>query len=142
MVRALDSPLHGRQFDSRPPRLILGRVTVFGRANHFSISPSHPGQLSLLPLQDGETNTGQSAVRPMLSVRCPVSLSVCLCLSVCLVCLFVTFMHWPNGSTDQDETRHAGRPRPWPYCVRWGHSFPSPKGAQPPNFRPISVAAK
>ena len=28
---------------------------------------------------------------------------------------------------------HAGRTRPWPHCVRWGPSSPSP------NFRPISV---
>jgi len=25
-----------------------------------------------------------------------------------------------------------GRPRPWPHCVRWGPSYPSPKGEQPP----------
>ena len=31
----------------------------------------------------------------------------------------------------QDETWHAGRSRPWPHCVRWGPSSPSPKGAQP-----------
>ena len=37
----------------------------------------------------------------------------------------------PNGWTDQDETWHAGRPRPWPHCVRWGPSFPSPKGHSP-----------
>jgi len=50
---------------------------------------------------------------------------------------------WPKGWTDQDETWRAGRSRPWPHCVRWGPSSPSPKGAQPqPNFRPISVAAK
>ena len=35
---------------------------------------------------------------------------------------------------DQDATGHAGRPRPWPNCVRWGHSCPSSKGAQPPQF--------
>jgi len=29
---------------------------------------------------------------------------------------------------DQDETWKAGRPRPWPHCVRWGPSSPSPKG--------------
>jgi len=34
----------------------------------------------------------------------------------------------------------AGRPRPWPQCVRWGPSIPMKKGAQPPpNFRPVSV---
>ena len=59
-------------------------------------------------------------VRPMLSVRCPV-------LPVCDVRAL-----WPNGWTDQDETWHPGRPRPWPHCVRWGPSSPSPKGARPP----------
>jgi len=37
----------------------------------------------------------------------------------------------PNGWTDKDETWHAGRPRPWPYCVRWGPRLPSSKMAQP-----------
>ena len=60
-------------------------------------------------------------VRPMLSVRC---LS---CLSVCPVCDMRAL--WPNGSTHQDETWHAGRPRPWPHYVRWRSS--SPKGAYP-----------
>ena len=41
----------------------------------------------------------------------------CLVLSVCNVRAL-----WPNGWTDQDETWHAGRPRPWPHCVRWGPS--------------------
>jgi len=27
---------------------------------------------------------------------------------------------------DQDETWHAGRPRPRPHCVRWGRRSPSP----------------
>ena len=61
-------------------------------------------------------------VRPMLS-----DLSV---LSVCDVGVL-----WPNGWTNQDETWHAGRPRPWPHCVRWRPSSPSPKGeAEPPIF--------
>ena len=55
-------------------------------------------------------------------------------LSVCPVCDVRAL--WPNGSTDQDETWHAGRPQPWPHCVRWGPSSPSPKGAQPPIFCP------
>ena len=37
---------------------------------------------------------------------------------------------------DQDETWHAGKPRPWPHCVKWGPSSPFPKGAQPPIFVP------
>jgi len=65
------------------------------------------------------------------SVVCPV-------LSVCNVGTL-----WPNGWMDQDETWHAGRPRPRTHCVRWGPSFPAPKGAQPPsNFRPICVVIK
>jgi len=49
VVRALNVRLDGREFNSRPPRLTLGWVTVFGRANHLSISPVLPGELSLLP---------------------------------------------------------------------------------------------
>ena len=37
---------------------------------------------------------------------------------------------------------YAGRPRPWPHCVRWGPSSPLPKGHSPPIFRPISVAVQ
>ena len=73
-----------------------------------------------------------------------VVLSVCLsCLYVLSVCLSVCNVGalWPNGWMDQDETWHAGGPRPWPHCVGWGPSFPSPKG-HTPNFWPISVATK
>ena len=62
------------------------------------------------------TNGRPKTVRPMLSDRC---LSVCPVLSVCLSV-------WPNGWMDQDETWHAGRPRRWPHCVRWGPN-PLPK---------------
>jgi len=66
--------------------------------------------------------------------------TVVLSCAVCPVCGVRAL--WPNGWTDQDETWHAGRPLPWPHCVRWGPSSPSPKEEEPPNFRPISVAAK
>jgi len=33
---------------------------------------------------------------------------------------------WPNGWTDQDETWHAGRPRPWPHFAGWRPSSLSP----------------
>ena len=56
------------------------------------------------------------------SVVCQCVLS-CAVLSVCDVGVL-----WPNGWTDQHETWHTGRPRPWPHCVRWGPSPPSPKG--------------
>jgi len=57
------------------------------------------------------------------------------CLSVCLSVCDVRAL-WPNGWTDQDETWHAGRPRPWQHCVRWGPSSPPPKGHSPPIFGP------
>ena len=68
-------------------------------------------------------------VRPMLSDRCPAYLSVC---PVCDVGAL-----WPNGWTDQDETWHAGRLRPWPHCVRWGPSSPPPKGHNPQFYAHI-----
>jgi len=69
-------------------------------------------------------------VRHMLSVRC-LSCPVCNVRAL-----------WPNGWTDQDETWHAGRPRLWPHCVRWGPSSPSLRGTAPLNFRPMFIAAK
>jgi len=60
-------------------------------------------------------------------------LSVCLSvLSVCNICAL-----WPNTWTDHNETWHAGGPRPWPHCVRWGPSSPPAKGHSPhPIFGP------
>ena len=57
-----------------------------------------------------------------------------VCLSVCNVRAL-----WPNGWTDQDETWRAGRPRPWPHCIRWGPSSPPPKGHSPPIFGPYPL---
>jgi len=62
VVRAFGLRLDDREFASRPPRLVLGWVTVFGQANHLGISPSHVGQLSLLPYTGREMSAGQSAV--------------------------------------------------------------------------------
>ena len=58
------------------------------------------------------------------------------CLSVCLPVSLVcdVGLLWPNGWTDEEETWHAGRPRPWPHCVRWGPSSPSPIRGQSPQF--------
>jgi len=72
--------------------------------------------------------TVSKTVRRMLSDRC---LS---CLSVCPVCDVGVF--WPNGWMDQDEPWHAGRPRPWPRCVRWDPAPLPQKGAEPPIFDP------
>jgi len=53
----------------------------------------------------------------------------------------VTFVHcgqtvWLDG---QDETWHAGRPRPWSHCVRWVPSSPPPKGHSPAIFGPCQL---
>jgi len=56
--------------------------------------------------------------------------------------IFGPCLLWPNGWMDQGGTWHGGGPRSRPHCARWGPSSPSPKGAQPPNFRPMSVVAK
>jgi len=66
-------------------------------------------------------------VRPRLSIVVYLSCPILSCLSVCDVGVL-----WPNGWTDHDQTWHACRARPWPYCVRWGPSSPSPKGHIPP----------
>jgi len=60
--------------------------------------------------------------------------TVVLSCAVCPVCGVRAL--WPNGWTDQDETWHAGRPLPWPHCVRWGPSSPPLKGHSPPIFGP------
>jgi len=69
-------------------------------------------------------------VRPMLSDRCPV------CLSICNIGVL-----WPNGWIDQDATWYRDRPRPRRHCIRWGSSSsPTERGEetqQPlPIFRP------
>ena len=58
----------------------------------------------------------------MLSDRC---LSCLSCLSVCDVGVL-----WPNGMTDQDETWHAGRPRPG-HIVLDGDPLTPPQSANP-----------
>ena len=65
----------------------------------------------------------------------------------CLFCLDLSVMLvycvlWQNGWTDQDETWHACRPRPWPHCVRMGATSPSPKRGRAPSFRPMYIVAK
>jgi len=64
-------------------RLVLRWVTVFGRANHLSIAPSHPGQLSLLSSAGREISTNRSAV--MLcgwGVKARMAHSACLWITV------------------------------------------------------------
>jgi len=56
--------------------------------------------------------------------------------------IFGPSLLWPNSCMDQNATWYVGRCRPTPHCVRWGPSSPSPNGAHPPNFRPVSIVAK
>jgi len=46
--------------------------------------------------------------------------------------LFGPCLLWPNGIMDQDATRHGGRPRPRPHCVRLEPSSPPRKGRSSP----------
>jgi len=63
VVRALDSQLSGRKFNCwLLQQLLLAWVTIFRQANHFSISLSHPGQLSLLFSAEREMSTSQSVM--------------------------------------------------------------------------------
>jgi len=58
--------------------------------------------------------------------------ALCYRTVVCLSCPVRNVgVLWPNGCTDPDETWRAGRPRPWPHCVRWGPRSSSPKGHIP-----------
>jgi len=70
-------------------------------------------------------------VRPMLSDPCPI----CPVLSCCDVGVL-----WPNIWTDQDETWHAGRPRPSHIVLNGDPALP--KRGTAPNFWPISIVAK
>ena len=65
LARAIDSQLDccKFKFDSWPPWLVLGSVTIFRWANHLSISLSHPGRLSLLPSVGREMSTSQTALQ-------------------------------------------------------------------------------
>ena len=47
--------------------------------------------------------------------------------------IFGPCLLWPNSWMDQDATWYGGRPRPRRHCVRWGPSFPAPKGAHQPT---------
>jgi len=70
---------------------------------------------------------GRLFFRPMLSVRC---LSCLCCLPVCCVCDVGVL--WPKVWTDQDETWHAGRPRPGHTVLDGDPSPPPLKGHRPP----------
>jgi len=60
-----------------------------------------------------------------------------VCLPVCLsVCLSATLVYCGQtvGRIKMKlgmQTWHAGRPRPWPHCVRWGPSSPPIHGHSP-----------
>jgi len=75
-----------------------------------------------------------STERTVLQTVAQKRFALCYQTVICLYCLYDCNVRalWPNGCTDQYETWHAGRPRRWPQCVRWGFSSPSHKGAQPP----------
>jgi len=54
--------------------------------------------------------------------------------------IFSQCLLWPNDWMHQYTAWYGGKPRPRRHCVRWGLSCPL-KGAEPPNFRPMSIVA-
>jgi len=52
------------------------------------------------------------------------------------------YLLWPNDCMYQDITWYKDRPQPRRYCGGWGPNSSSPKGAEPPSFRPMSVVGK
>jgi len=62
MISALKWTCDSMVMSLIPGRRRMGWVTVFGRANHLGISPSHLGQLSLLPYAGRKMGIDQSAV--------------------------------------------------------------------------------
>jgi len=61
-----------------------------------------------------------------------------VCLSCLSVCLSVTLVYCGQTGGCYDETWQAGRPRPWPHCVRWGPISRSAKGAHPQFLAHVS----
>jgi len=55
---------------------------------------------------------------------------------------FGPYLLRPNGCMDQDATWYEARLRPRRLCLRWRPRSPAPKGAEPPNFRSMFIAAK
>ena len=66
--------------------------------------------------------------------------ALCYQTVVCLSCPVLSVCNigvlWPNGWTDQDETWHAGRPRPWHIALDGDPALPPQRGAEPPIFGP------
>ena len=79
-------------------------------------------------------------VRPMQLDRCTVLSCPVMSVFLCVLSVCDAGVLWSNGWMDQDETWHAGSPRPRQHCFRWGPS--SPQKGLSPNFRPMSAVAK
>ena len=62
--------------------------------------PGYPSGTRVINYPGNFRATVCTTVRPMLSDRCPV------------YPVYDVGVLWPNGWTEQDETWHAGRPRP------------------------------
>jgi len=78
-------------------------------------------------------------LRPCFGATFVKRFTLCYQTAVCRVCPLLSVCGvgalWPNGSIDQDETWHAGRPRIRTHCVRWDPA-PLPQRGTAPNFRP------
>jgi len=100
--------------------------TVYVRNNlYINLSLVTMNSRLVLFLGDCFTNGSPYAMGPLSSV-CPV---------------YDVGVLWPNGWMDQDATWYGGKPRPRPYCVRWGPASHG-KGHSSPHFWPMSIVAK
>ena len=97
VVTALDLRLDGRGFNFRPRRQTLEWVSIFGRGHDLSISPSHPGQLSLLPSAGRE-----------LSTQGTVTMSLQQCIGACST---GSYRPWSSGCVVEEDhwSRHTRR---------------------------------
>jgi len=81
--------------------------------NHRSVAASSYQYQYAEGVERMETKNvfGQPFVKRFAYAIGSLSVCLCVCLSVCCPVSNVGVL-WPNGWTDQDETWHAGRPRP------------------------------
>jgi len=71
--------------------------------------------------------SGSKVHTPITSCHTYHTVLLVRCLSVSPVCLSRSCTVAGQCWTNEYEIWHAGGPQPWPHCVTWGLSSPSPK---------------
>jgi len=117
-----DFEIFQRRFDGVVIYFFLFRLQIF---SHFFICRFYV--LFKVHVNFSSISFWATICKMVLAIPSDHCVPVCLSCPVCNVGVL-----WPNDWMDQNETWHAGRPRPWPHCVRWGLSFPNGKGHSSP----------